>query len=257
MLNDDITACAEIVRRGDPPRFRATMAAPLAARRVLFPIYAFNVEVARAPWVTAEPLIAEMRLQWWRDVLSEIRTGRAVRRHEVATPLARVIDAQGAALLDDLIEARRWDIARDPFDDTAEFSRYIKATSGNLMLVAARALGPADAEVIRDAGYALGLGNWLCAVPALEAAGRRPLPDASPDAVAALASTGLQRLARARARRDAVSPAARAALLTLWETGPLLSLARRRPDVVATGALTIAPVRSRLLLMLRAASGLW
>ena len=51
------------------------MAAPVEARRVLFPLYAFNVEVARAPWVTSEPMIGEMRLQWWRDALEEIARG--------------------------------------------------------------------------------------------------------------------------------------------------------------------------------------
>ena len=51
-FDPDLTACAELVARADPSRFRATMAAPVAARRVLFPIYAFNTEVARAPWVT-------------------------------------------------------------------------------------------------------------------------------------------------------------------------------------------------------------
>ncbi|MEQ8366967.1 MAG: phytoene synthase, partial [Roseicyclus sp.] len=60
-----LQACAELVARGDPDRFRATMAAPVDARRVLFPLYAFNIEVSRAPWVTAEPMIAEMRLQFW------------------------------------------------------------------------------------------------------------------------------------------------------------------------------------------------
>ncbi|MFP4274898.1 MAG: squalene/phytoene synthase family protein, partial [Paracoccaceae bacterium] len=116
---DPIAACALIVQRGDPARFRATMAAPPAARRVLFPLYAFNIEVARAPWVTAEPMIAEMRLQWWRDALEEIASGGPVRRHEVATPLAEVLDAQGARLLDALVDARRADIARAPFDDDA------------------------------------------------------------------------------------------------------------------------------------------
>jgi phytoene synthase len=42
-----LNACAALVERSDPDRFRATMAAPVAARRVLFPIYAFNVEVTR------------------------------------------------------------------------------------------------------------------------------------------------------------------------------------------------------------------
>ena len=64
-------ACAALVERGDPDRFAAVMAAPVAARTRLWPLYAFNLEVARAPWVTKEPMIAEMRLQWWRDVVAE------------------------------------------------------------------------------------------------------------------------------------------------------------------------------------------
>uniref|UniRef100_UPI0026276187 squalene/phytoene synthase family protein n=1 Tax=uncultured Roseovarius sp. TaxID=293344 RepID=UPI0026276187 len=203
----DVTACADLVRRADAPRFQAAMAAPVAARSVLFPLYAFNVEVARAPWVTSEPMIAEMRLQWWVDALEEIRAGGVVRRHEVVTPLAHVLDADGAGLLIDLIEARRWDIERAPFEDEADFMRYIEATSGNLIRAAARALGPADEAVLIDAGFALGLANWFRAIPALEAAGRKPLPDGRPDAVRALAREGLSRLAKARAGRGGVSRA--------------------------------------------------
>ena len=94
-----LQACADLVRKGDPDRFLAAMAAPPAARRVLFPLYAFNVEVSRAPWLTSESMIAEMRLQWWRDVLEEIRAGGAVRRHEVVDALVPVLDAEGAAQL--------------------------------------------------------------------------------------------------------------------------------------------------------------
>jgi 15-cis-phytoene synthase len=55
-----VNACAALVQRGDPDRFAAVMAAPVEARARLFVIYAWNLEVARAPWVTSEPLIAEM-----------------------------------------------------------------------------------------------------------------------------------------------------------------------------------------------------
>jgi phytoene/squalene synthetase len=51
-FDSDTIACAQLVERGDPDRFRAVMAAPPEARRVLFPIYAANVEIARAPWVS-------------------------------------------------------------------------------------------------------------------------------------------------------------------------------------------------------------
>ncbi|HSG54665.1 squalene/phytoene synthase family protein [Roseovarius gaetbuli] len=246
-----------MLRRGDPDRFLAAMAAPVAARHVLFPIYAFNLEVARAPWVTQEPMIAEMRLQWWRDALGEIREGGLVRRHEVVTPLAHVLDGACAARLEALIEARRWDIYREPFADPAAFERYINDTSGSLLAVTALALGSADEGVLADAGYALGLANWLRAIPALEAAGRIPLVDGRPEALRALASGGLARLNRARRARHKVSRAARPALLPLWQAGPVLALAERAPNAVAEGALDIAPARSRLTLMLRASSGLW
>mgnify|MGYP000249325893 FL=1 len=53
-----VEACAALVERGDPDRFRAVMAAPVEARAQLFPLYAFNLEVARAPWVTQEVLMS-------------------------------------------------------------------------------------------------------------------------------------------------------------------------------------------------------
>ncbi|WP_296761894.1 squalene/phytoene synthase family protein, partial [Sediminimonas sp.] len=193
--DDDLTACADLVARGDPDRLLAVMATPPALRGRLFAIYGFNIEVARAPWVTSEPMIAEMRLQWWRDALDEIAAGGAVRRHVVATPLSAVLDAEGAALLDDLVAARRWDIYRDPFADLAAFEEYIARTSGNLLLVAARAVAPLDADatqVVRETGHAMGLANWFRAIPALEAAGRRPLPDGRAEAVRELARDGLR-----------------------------------------------------------------
>ena len=67
-------------------------------------------------------MIAEMRLQWWRDVLEQIRSGGGARRHEVVTPLARVLDAEMTDLLDALIAARRWDTERAPFDSDADFA---------------------------------------------------------------------------------------------------------------------------------------
>lgn len=260
-FDDDLNACAALVQRGDADRFLAVMAAPVAARAVLFPIYAMNLEVARAPWVTAEPMIAEMRLQWWRDALAEIAAGGPARRHEVITPLARVLPAPAAADLDALVAARRWDIYRDPFADAAALETYLDATAGTLAWAAARALCPeidAAAEpVIRDAAQAAGVAAWLQAVPDLEARGRIPLVDGTPEGVRALARAGRTRLARARARRGAVPAAARPALLPGWQAGAILDQAIADPGRVARGDLGLSGARKRLMLMLRAASGRW
>lgn len=253
----DLIACAQLVERGDPDRFAAVMAAPPQARLALFPIYAFNIEVSRAPWVTQEPMIAEMRLQWWRDVLAEIRSDKKVRRHEVVTPLAQVLDAEGAALLDRLIEARRWDVYREPFEDMTHFREYLDKTSGNLLLAAARALGPVPDRVVRRAGFALGVANWLRAVPALEQAGRVPLVEGTPDAVRALAHEGLEALGAARKGRGDLSPQVRPALLSMWQVAPILRRAARDPRRVADAALEVSPIRRRLGLMAAATTGRW
>ena len=138
MHSDDFNACAELVQKGDDVRFRAAMASPVAARAVLFPLYALNVEVARAPWVTSEAMIAEMRLQWWYDVLEAIVQGEPVNRHSVATPLAEILTPAQAKDLQKMVEARRWDIYKDPFEDQTALETYIRDTSAVLVRVAAQ-----------------------------------------------------------------------------------------------------------------------
>lgn len=256
-FDDDVKACAALVHRADPDRFMAAMAAPVAARAVLFPIYALNVEVARAPWVTQEPMIAEMRLQWWRDALQEIVGGAHVRRHEVVTPLSRALLPEFAKMLDEYVAVRRWDIYRDPFEDEAHFNSYIDHSAGTLLVVSAQALGSADEAVLRDYGYAVGIANWFRAIPDLEARGRIPLLDGTTGGVKALAESALERLARAQDARSAVSVAARPALAAGWQAEWVLRQVLDRPQRVAEGALKQGEIRRRLSLMRFAATGRW
>lgn len=256
-FDPDLTACAQLVERADPDRFLATMAAPVAAREVLFPLYALSVEVSRAPWVTEEAMIAEMRLQWWRDALAEIAAGGAIRRHEVVTPLARVLSPDLAAGLDEFVAVRRWDIYRDPFEDADHFTRYLDQSAGSLMWVAVQALGGGDEQVVRDFGAAAGLARWLQAIPELEARKRIPLLDGTADGVRALARAGLERLERARSQRHKIAKSAGPALLAGWQSGTILRQALRDPGRVGDGRLGPGPARSRLALMARAASGRW
>ncbi len=234
-FNDDLIACASLVEKGDPVRFRTVMAAPVPARGRLFALYAFNVEVARAPWLTQEPMIAEMRLQWWRDALEEIATDATPRRHQVVTPLQDVLSSPCAEMLDELVAARRWDIYKDAFEDAAHFERYIDQTSGHLMVAAARALGGADEQVVRDAAFASGVAAWLRAIPALAGAKRIPLLDGRDEGIKALAQQALKRLARARAQRSAVSKAVAPAMWPALQAAPVLRMAIKHPEWVAEG----------------------
>jgi phytoene/squalene synthetase len=253
-----IAACAALVERGDHDRFRAVMAAPVAARARLFPLYAFNLEVARAPWVTQEPLIAEMRLQWWRDVVENASSG-AARAHEMAGPLHEVIRDFGlpVAVLDTLIAARRWDIHPEPHAGLTELSEYLEATGAGLMWMAAKALGAPDrAEpAVRAYGWAAAAAAYLRAVPDLAVRGRQPLPESvSPQDIA---NAGLSRLGFARQERASVPKSAVPALLAGWTAEPVLRLAAAEPQRVMARDLHIAEVRTRGRLLWQAVSGRW
>ena len=219
------------------------MATPISARRVLFPLYAFNVEVARAPWVTQEPMIAEMRLQWWRDALDEIANGGRVRRHDIVDGLAGILDVEGARALDRSVAARRWDIYSDPFDDAAHLDEYIDATSGTLMATGARLLGPCDEAIVSDFAYATGIANLFKAAPELEARGRKPLVDGTRQGIMTLAERAGARLAEARKGRRSVSKLSGAAMLSGWATKPILKQAMKTPDRLGNGTLRAGPLR--------------
>lgn len=257
VFDDDVKACAALVQKADPDRFLAVMAAPVAVRAVLFPIYALNVEVARAPWVTQEPMIAEMRLQWWRDAMQEIAEGKPVRRHEVVTPLSRVLSPRLAGILDQFIAVRRWDIYRDPFEDQEHFDAYIGHSSGSLTVASASALGKADEDVLRDFGYGVGVANWFRAIPELESRGRVPLLDGTPDGVRELAQSALHRLRTAKLNRAAVSTDAGPALFGGWQAAWVLTQVVARPERVGAGDLRQGEIRKRLSLMWTAATGRW
>jgi phytoene synthase len=249
-----IDACASLVERGDPDRFAAVMAAPPAVRARLWPLYAFNLEVARAPWVTQQPLIAEMRLQFWRDILEAEKP----RAHEVAGPLHALLqETPGLApLLDRMILARGHDVSRQPFASDTAFDAYIEATSATLMWAAALVLGaePEAETGFRALGWAAGLANFLRAVPALVAHNLTPLVNPEPKAVRTLAAEGMNHLAIARQQRSHFGRAAPAALAG-WTAGPLLHQAFANPTRVAEGTLALSEFRKRGGLVWMAVTG--
>ena len=228
-----LSGCAEIVRRGDPDRFLAAMASPSSARAALFPVYAFNVEVARAAWLVREPMMARIRLQWWRDTLEKIAAGGKPESHEVADELASVVDARSVGLLNALVDARSGDIDRRAFESEDQLSGYLDQTAGNLAVVAANAIGVTDSESeIRNVGWASGLADLFLGIPRMSAMGYEPLPDNSPAAIRRLAGTGLAHISHARPDRRA-----KPVLLATWRAGRILRMAHRDPQRVAAGNL--------------------
>jgi 15-cis-phytoene synthase len=97
------------IRRADPDRWLASRFITDARRRAdVIALYAFDHELARAETAASNPLVAEIRLVWWRETLAEIFDGQPPRRHPVAEALAGVIRAHDLpeASLEGMIEVR-------------------------------------------------------------------------------------------------------------------------------------------------------
>ena len=161
---------AAAVRAADPDRYFATLFAPAERRPYLFAFYAFHAEIARVAENVREPMLGEIRLEWWRESVLAAAKGQA-RNHDVARGLVALFAERPLAKADfeALIAARAFDSSPDHLADFAALERYVDSTSGAVMRLAARILAtepaPGVEKGLRDAGLAYGLTGLLRALP--------------------------------------------------------------------------------------------
>jgi 15-cis-phytoene synthase len=164
----DFPYCAARVREADRDRYLATLFAPAAHRDALFALYAFNVEIARVREVAREPMPGEIRLQWWREVLSGARDGEAA-AHPVAAALRASMERYAIlpAQLIDIIDAHSFDLYDDPMASLADLETYAVRTHSAPMALAAgilSRLGSQTDTITRHAGIAHAVAGLLTAL---------------------------------------------------------------------------------------------
>jgi phytoene synthase len=210
-------ACEETVRRRDPDRYFSALFAPADKRRFLFALYALNYEVARIGETVREPMLADIRLAWWRETVEGARAGKP-RNHDVAKALAETLAANDlpGELFERMIAARSFDASQELFTDMGTLEEYADATSGSVMRLAALILGAPSDELARQAGTAFALAGLLRAMPFHAARGKRFLPDTLLDEVARLARSRLATARRIAVPRHALPAFLPAALVPLY-----------------------------------------
>lgn len=208
---DAISHLTEIVRAGDRDRYLSGLFAPEPARRHLFALHAFNVEVARIRESVSEPGLGEIRLQFWRDALRGDGAG-----HPVGQALVEAIAAFAlpVAAFDKLLEARRFDLYDDPMPSLNDLEGYAGDTSSSLFQMAAIILSggrdPGTADVAGHGGVAYALTGLMRAIPFHAARGQIYMPadllaDHGVDGEALLAGRSTPGLASALAELRAVA----------------------------------------------------
>ncbi|SJZ33680.1 Squalene/phytoene synthase [Enhydrobacter aerosaccus] len=98
----------DTVRSVDRDRFLAALFAPEPARSDLLALLAFDHELARTRLVTREPMLAEIRLEWWREAANEAAGAGKPRAQPVVEALSETARRHGLAAeaLIALIDAR-------------------------------------------------------------------------------------------------------------------------------------------------------
>jgi len=128
------------LRAVDSTLYFSAIFAPKGVADLYIALYRLQSELARIPSRTTDPVTAHIRLEWWREVLSELYRGPArnhdvlrqikplIKRYPYALEEGRLLQAVDAALL-------RADMRELP--DISAWRRYAKKTEEPVLAAAA------------------------------------------------------------------------------------------------------------------------
>ncbi len=171
-------AAANLVKSRDRERYWSALFAPEPERQALHALYAFEAELSHIAVAAREPMVGQIRLQWWRDAIDLAAPGT-----KTGNPVA---DALAAAILEhDLPKARliamadghHPEVCGDPPADTQALRVSLREREGALFELAAFVLGDRSdtgRKAAEYAGHAWGLTQRLRTIP-LQASRRRLL----------------------------------------------------------------------------------
>jgi len=178
----DLSYSGQEVRKYDNDRFLTSLFAPAERREALFALYAFNLEIAKTREVVTEPVLGQMRLQFWRDGIEAVYADGSIPKHAVMEPLAAAAKEHGLtrAHFDRLIDAREADLDDTPPANLSCLVNYAEVTGAPLVTLALETLGVRDETAQRAGrhiGIAYALTGILRAVPFHARQHRQLLPD--------------------------------------------------------------------------------
>lgn len=241
-LSEDILQCANLVKQGDYERYRVIMTLDPKSRSDLFVLMAANIEISRAPWVSRESLISEIRLRWWLDAIEEIESDKAVRRHFVTTPLEDILSPSQTKLIKGIITARSWDINTDPHLNEKELFNYIDCTSGNIWAVAAELLGGSQ-RIGRLLGNAIGVVQYCKASNKFIQRGRVPFPEPEEEIIQNFLQWGKIQLEEGLFEIEKLPRPKNAIRRFVWDTNFYLKQFLKKPDYIKTSTKPYDTVR--------------
>ncbi len=117
-LADHYRHCEAALREQELDLWLASLFAPASARPHLHAIGAFAAEIASVRARVSQPILGEMRLRWWYNLLEAATDSEAARAHPIADALIDTLDRHAIAREEvvDLLEAHSFDLYDEPME---------------------------------------------------------------------------------------------------------------------------------------------
>lgn len=148
----------------DPDKYTACLYVPEEARNSIACLYLFDAEISRIPSLISEPMPGEIRLQFWRDILTH-------NREEDAGPLGKALletikdNNLSAEVLYNYLNAKIFDLYNDPMPNMGSFEGYLGETQSAFLQLSALCLKAERSTTLADAcghsGMAIGVTKLL------------------------------------------------------------------------------------------------
>ena len=149
--SEQVSYCAYLVRERSIDRYLSILFLPANVRSDVYALYAFDAEISQIRSMIKEPMMGEIRQQWWCDIISGDRAGEAD-NNPVAAELLRTIAANNLPPMgfDNYLKARVFDLYSDPMPDTGTFEGYAGETSAFLFYQTASILAKSSGVTIPE-----------------------------------------------------------------------------------------------------------
>jgi phytoene synthase len=156
-------------RKYEYDRWLAALFTPAATRGAVFTLLAFNGEVSRIRETVTEPLLGDIRLQWWRDAIADLSSGKTL-DHPVVRALSSVMSDHDLMpdLFLEIINARSQDLDPHPLASVEDLQQYADGVGGNLHSLLYSVLAPGDPAgdaAARAMGTSFALTGIIRAIP--------------------------------------------------------------------------------------------
>ncbi|MBK67487.1 MAG: hypothetical protein CMP22_05075 [Rickettsiales bacterium] len=133
----------ERLKRYDADRFFLTAFVKNKVQEKLLALYCFNYELSKIFETVSEPMVGQIRFQWWWDFIEalydeEKRQNKAYSEHPLFELMLDISKKTSKEEMQNLIEGHEFSLEPQPPKDTDELKQILDRRSGTLFLIASK-----------------------------------------------------------------------------------------------------------------------